>query len=208
MSIFFKRSISLLTKHGKDGVIGEVLHEKISCKLIHTDAYDTDLLGTFTQETPRYGTQLDTARKKALIGIDLLKTDLGLANEGVFTNDPYAGVIPWNNELIVLIDQQYQLEITGYSSGPAQNETGYISHWEDLKKFADSAKFPSHYLVIKPTDEYHSQSRKGIQDLAEFKQAFEWSKAYLQEGLCMSKMICVHLPTPLAWKIFAKLPST
>lgn len=69
MDIFSKRSASLLTKHGKEKVIGEVLSAKVDCFVEHTDAYDTDLLGTFTQETPRYGSQLDAARKKAGIGM-------------------------------------------------------------------------------------------------------------------------------------------
>lgn len=183
MGIFSKRSVSLLTKHGKEKVIAEVLGAQASCFVMQTDAYDTDLLGTFTQETPRYGSQLDAARKKAAIGMELLKLDLGLANEGAFINDPYAGIMPWNNELIVLVDQQHQLEITGFSSGPAQNENGYISHWEELTKFANSALFPSHYLVVKPTDEYHPQSRKGIQDLAELKDAFEWAKGLSAKGI-------------------------
>jgi hypothetical protein len=147
MSIFSKRSASFFTKHGKEKVIGEVLRAEVDCFAEHTDAYDTDLLGTFTQETPRYGSQLDAARKKAITGMELLKLDLGLANEGAFLNDPFTGSIPWNNELIILIDQKYQLEISGFSSGPAQNESSYVTHWEELKKFADSALFPSHHPV-------------------------------------------------------------
>ena len=183
MGIFSKRSVSLLTKHGKEKVIGEVLNTEVDCFVQHTDAYDTDLLGTFTQETARYGSQLDAARKKASIGMELLKLDLGLANEGAFTNDPYIGSIPWNNELLVLIDRKHQLELTGFASGPAQNESSYVTHWEELKKFADSALFPSHLLVIKPTDEYHPQSRKGIQDLAELKDAFDWAKSLSSKGI-------------------------
>lgn len=183
MGIFSKRSASLLTKHGKEKVIGEVLKAEVDCFVEHTDTYDTDLLGTFTQETARYGSQLDAARKKAAIGMELLKLDLGLANEGAFMNDPYTGAIPWNNELLVLIDQKHQLELTGFASGPAQNESSYVTHWEELKKFSDSALFPSHYLVIKPTDEYHPQSRKGIQDLAELKDAFDWAKSLSSKGI-------------------------
>jgi ribosomal protein L37AE/L43A len=183
MSIFSNRSVSLLTKHGKARVIAEVLNTQIGCLVQQTDAYDTDLLGTFTQETPRYGSQLDAVRKKAAIGMDLLKLDLGIANEGAFVNDPHSGMIPWNNELLVLIDQKHQLEITGFSSAPAQNDNTYLSHWEELEKFADNALFPSHYLVIKPTDEYHPQSKKGIKDLAELKAAFEWAKGLSSKGI-------------------------
>ena len=50
MGIFSKRSASLLTKHGKEKVIGAVLNAEVDCFVEHTDTYDTDLLGTFTQE--------------------------------------------------------------------------------------------------------------------------------------------------------------
>ena len=183
MSVFSNRSVSLLTKHGKEKVIADVLNNAFGCLVQQTSAYDTDLLGTFTQETPRYGTQLDAARKKATIGMELLNLDLGLANEGAFVSDPYSGMIPWNNELLVLIDQQQQLEITGFASGPAQNENAYLSHWEEMEKFTESALFPSHYLVVKPTDEYHPQSKKGIKELAELKEAFEWAKNLSSKGV-------------------------
>lgn len=183
MGIFSNRPISLLTKHGKEEVIADVLNKEVECLVQQTSAYDTDLLGTFTQETPRYGTQLDAARKKAMIGMELLKLDLGLASEGAFVSDPYSGMIPWNNELLVLIDQKHQLEITGFSSGPAQSENAYLSHWEEMEKFADNALFPSHYLVVKPTDEYHPQSKKGIKVLAELKEAFEWAKNLSSKGV-------------------------
>ena len=183
MGIFSNRSVSLLTKHGKERVIAEVLNTQVGCLVQQTDAYDTDLLGTFTQETPRYGSQLDAVRKKAAIGMDLLKLDLGIANEGAFVNDPHSGMIPWDNELLLLVDQKHQLEITGFSSAPAQNDNTCLSHWEELEKFADNALFPSHYLVIKPTDEYHPQSKKGIKDLAELKAAFEWAKGLSSKGI-------------------------
>lgn len=183
MNIFSNRSASLLTKHGKEKVIADVLNAQVGCLVKQTDAYDTDLLGTFTHETARYGSQLDAVRKKASIGMDLLQLDLGIANEGTFINDPYTGMLPWNNELVLIIDQKHGLEISGFSSAPAQSDHSYVSRWEELKKFADGALFPSHYLVLKPTDEYHPQSKKGIKTLAELKDAFEWAKSLSTKGI-------------------------
>jgi len=183
MNIFSNRPASLLTKHGKEKVIADVLNAQVGCLVKQTDAYDTDLLGTFTHETARYGSQLDAVRKKASIGMGLLQFDLGIANEGAFINDPYTGILPWNNELVLLIDQKHGLEIGGFSSAPAQSDHSYISRWEELKKFADGALFPSHYLVLKPTDEYHPQSKKGIKTLAELKDAFEWAKSLSTKGI-------------------------
>jgi hypothetical protein len=183
MNIFSNRCASVLTKHGKETVIHEVLSSATGLQVQLTNDYDTDLLGTFTLERPRHGSQLDAVRKKAQIGMDLLDADLGLANEGAFVADPYTGMLPWNNELVILIDQKYQLEMTGFSSASAQNAHAYIYHWEELEKFAQTALFPSHYLVIKPTDEYHPQSIKNISDIKQLKNAFEWALTLSSKGV-------------------------
>lgn len=183
MNIYFNRTASLLTKHGKELVLNQALQPSTGLQIQHTDAYDTDLLGTFTQETPRYGSQLDAARKKAQIGMELVGTDLGLANEGAFVADPYTGMLSWNQELVILIDQALQLEMTGFYSGPAQNAHAYVNRWEELEKFAHTALFPSHHLVIKPTDEYHPQSVKNISNIEQLKSAFEWASTHSSKGV-------------------------
>ena len=183
MGIFSNRVASVLTKHGKELVLNEVLGSATGLEVKLTNAYDTDLLGTFAQEIPRYGSQLDAARKKAQIGMELLSTELGLANEGAFVADPFTGMLPWNNELVILIDQQSQLEITGFSGAAAQNSHAYVSHWEELEKFAQTALFPSHYLVVKPTDEHHPRSIKNISDIKQLKDAFEWASAHSSKGI-------------------------
>lgn len=183
MGIYFNRTASVLTKHGKEQVLSAVLQSSTGMEVKHTAAYDTDLLGTFTLETPRHGSQLDAVRKKAQIGMELIGTDLGLANEGVFSVDPYAGMLAWNSELVILIDSKLQLEITGFYSAPAQNNHAYVKHWEELEKFAHTALFPSHLLVIKPADPYHPQSIKNISDIKQLKDAFEWARANSSKGI-------------------------
>lgn len=183
MNIYFNRTASVLTKHGKELVLNETLKPSTGLQIKHTDAYDTDLLGTFTLEVPRYGSQLDAARKKAQIGMKLVGTDLGLANEGAFVADPYTGMLSWNQELIILIDEALPFEITGFYSGPAQNAHAYVNRWEELEKFSHAALFPSHHLVIKPTDEYHPQSIKNISDIKQLKHAFQWASAQSSKGI-------------------------
>lgn len=65
------------------------------------DGYDTDLLGTFSRDVPRHGTQLEAARAKARIGKGPSGLPQGLASEGAFGPDPYAGLFPWNVEIVV-----------------------------------------------------------------------------------------------------------
>jgi hypothetical protein len=178
MNIYFNRTASVLTKHGKEVALNDILHPRTGVEIKHADAYDTDLLGTFTLEIPRYGSQLDAARKKAQIGMELIGTDLGIANEGAFVADPYTGMLSWNNELVILIDHKLDLELTGFSSAAAQNAHSYVSNWEDLETFARSALFPSHHLIIKPTDEYHPKSIKDISTISQLKSAFEQALAH------------------------------
>ncbi|MFM2028924.1 MAG: hypothetical protein RL517_115 [Pseudomonadota bacterium] len=177
MNIFSNRIASLLTKHGKELVINETLSSATGLAVQLTNAYDTDLLGTFTIDQPRYGSQIDAARKKAQIGMDLLCTDLGIANEGAFVMDPYTGMLPWNNELVILLDQKSGIEITGFASAPAQNRHAYVNHWEELEKFAKTALFPSHHLIIKPTDEHHPKSIKNINNFERLREAFDWASS-------------------------------
>lgn len=113
----------------------------------------------------------------------MLNLDLGIANEGAFVSDPYSGMTAWNNELVILIDEQQGLEITGFSGAPAQNDDASISHWEDLVWFAASTLFPTHYLVMKPTDEYHPKSINGICNQAMLRKAFEWAKQLSSNGV-------------------------
>ncbi|WP_114662775.1 DUF6671 family protein [Polynucleobacter necessarius] len=130
MNTFANRSASLLTKHGKEATIGPLFTEELQCHVVHTDGYDTDLLGTFTNDVARYGSQLDAARKKAKLGMELLNLDLGIANEGAFVSDPYSGMTAWNNELVILIDEQQGLEITGFSGPQPKTMTLPSATWK------------------------------------------------------------------------------
>ena len=42
---------------------------------------------------------------------------IGLASEGSFSTDPYTGMMPWNREIMVLIDDVAGLEIVGMAQG-------------------------------------------------------------------------------------------
>ena len=108
---------SLLTQHGKESIIYPQLFDSNGLKVIHVSDYDTDKLGSFTRDIPRYGSQLDAARKKARVGMELSGLTLGIASEGAFDNDPYTGMFPWNYELVLLIDDIRNLEIIGFLVG-------------------------------------------------------------------------------------------
>lgn len=172
----------LLTQHGKESVISPQLFDSNGLEVIHISNYDTDKLGTFTRDIPRYGSQLDAARKKAQVGMELSGSMLGIASEGAFGNDPYTGMLSWNYELVLLIDATRQIEIIGFFSGQAQSTSSQVSSWDELSALLSEAQFTTHQLVVRPDDEYHPECRKGIKDIESLKEAYEWATNLSKKG--------------------------
>ena len=94
LSVYSGRGVALLTQHGKERMIAPVLESALGCRVERVTGYDTDQLGTFTRDVPRAGTQIEAARKKARIGMELSGLSLGLASEGSFGPDPMGGCFP------------------------------------------------------------------------------------------------------------------
>jgi len=169
--------IAFLTQHGKQEFLKAPLELAIGCQLIHTDGYNTDLLGTFTGDVLRAGTQLEAARRKALIGMELTGLEIAISSEGAFEGGPFAGLIPWDTEVLLWVDRINGLEIVGVSQGPAQSNQKSISSQEELLQFATEAKFPEHHLVVRPEHKDHQDVVKGIRDQGELIRAFELAKS-------------------------------
>lgn len=173
--------ICLLTQHGKEEVIGPLFLEALGAQVQLVGGYDTDLLGTFTRERPRYGTQLEAARKKARIGMERSGLPLGLASEGAFGPGPY-GLAPWNIELVVLIDDLRKIELVGHAQGPAQHGHERVSTWEELEAFARRAGFPEHGLVLRPNDDSDPRIQKGLRDWGALREAFVGARRHASAG--------------------------
>lgn len=176
------RQVALLTQHGKERVIAPVLELALGCRMGRVAGYDTDLLGTFTREVPRPGTQLDAARKKARIGMDLAGLPIGLASEGSFGPDPYAGLFPWNVEMIVWIDDTLDIEVVGVASGKTNFSHLLTANWGEAAAFARAAGFPEHSLVARPQHEDDPRIRKGIPDWKTLREAFRWACGEADNG--------------------------
>jgi hypothetical protein len=176
INLYQNHEVGFLTQHGKQTLLRAPFETTLGCRIIHTDAYDTDLLGTFTRDHIRPSSQLEAARKKALIGMDLTNTSLGIASEGSFGMDPFGGFIPWNTEVVLWKDQKLEIEVVGIAHGPAQSLHKTIKSLDELEAFAKTANFPEHYLVLRPHNQDHHDIIKGIDNLASLVQAFDWAK--------------------------------
>lgn len=171
------RRVALLTQHGKESIVGPVLARALHCRVERVSGYDTDRLGTFTGETAREGSQLDAARRKARIGMDLSGFPLGIGSEGSFGSDPVTGLLPWNRELIVWIDAEQQLEVVGTAQGDAAFANLLATRWSEVDAFAKRLGFPSHHIVIRPDGPGQQPVRKGIDDAKALREAFGWAVA-------------------------------
>ena len=172
MILYRDAPIALLTQHGKQRVIAPVLEPSLGCQVRHVDGFDTDSLGTFTRDIPRAGTQLEAARKKARIGMELSGLPLGLASEGAFGSDPVSGLIPWNVEIIVFIDAKRDLEVVGTAQGKASFAHLLSDQWAAVEAFARQIGFPWQQLVVRPESENDPRLQKGIQSWPELETAF------------------------------------
>ncbi len=173
--LYADRQIALLTQHGKETAIAFVLDAALGCRVERVTGYDTDLLGTFTRDIPRAGTQLEAARRKARIGMELAGLSLGLASEGSFGPDPMMGMFAWNVELLIWIDAERGLEVAGAAQGKTNFAHVLAASWQEAEAFARQAGFPGHFLVVRPEGENDPRIRKGIAERVELKAAFAWA---------------------------------
>ena len=169
------QQVALLTQHGKEDVIVPVLAKLLGCRVEKVEGFDTDRLGTFTRDIAREGSQLDAARKKARIGMELSGLSIGIASEGSFGTDPFTGMLPWNRELLIWIDDRLGIEIVATSAGKTNCSHRLVDTWEEAEDFARSAGFPEHHLVVRPTDEKHPELRKGLADWVSLQDAVTWA---------------------------------
>ncbi len=176
------RRLALLTQHGKERVIAPALEPALGCRVERVAGFDTDRLGTFTRDILRAGTQLEAARRKARIGMELSGSPLGLGSEGAFGPDSLTGLFPWNWEILVFIDAETGLEVVGRAHGRACHHHRRVTDWAGVEAFARAAGFPEHQLVVRPEGEDDPRLRKGIADWAGLEAAWRWARAQSVSG--------------------------
>ncbi len=167
------RKIALLTQHGKEQVIAPILESGLGCIIDLVTGFNTDLLGTFTREARRPGTQLEAARCKARKGMELSGASKGLASEGSFGPDPFTGMFPWNFELLLWVDDDAGIEVIGIAQGAARSGHIHTGDWQAVVEFAEREGFPQHHLVLRPDAQRDTRIHKDISDWIRLKTCFD-----------------------------------
>jgi hypothetical protein len=147
---YFGRHVVLTTKHEKARALQLPLQAGLGVVLNSVEV-DTDRLGTFTGESERQGSPLETAVKKARLGMRHAGAKLGLANEGSFGPHPYVPFLVGCHEVIAFVDDDLGIEIAE-SIVSANTNYAHIDtrSKEELDEFLARVKFPSHGLIVRP----------------------------------------------------------
>jgi len=163
--MFKGRNLIVATKHEKELVIAPILEKELAVSCIVSPNFDTDQLGTFTGEVERKDDPITTARKKCLLAMELTNCDMAIASEGSFGPHPTIYFVPSDDEFLLFLDKKNDLEIIVREISTETNfRAGEINSEKELTDFADSAKFPSHALILRKHKEDFTTITKGISD--------------------------------------------
>ena len=182
---YWGRTVALATKHGKEQPIAPPFAQLLHMQVDVPAEIDTDILGTFTGEVPRPGSPLETARKKARLGMEKSGLPLGLANEGSFGPHPALPFILADTELLLFIDDergiQVQEVLVSEQIVAAQCTARSL---DELEAFLTRVHFPSHGLIVRPHGIMQPDLIfKGITDAQQLDKLIQRCVACSPEGL-------------------------
>jgi hypothetical protein len=140
----------LATMHGKERVIAPLAAHFLGLDLRVAEGLDTDLFGTFSREIERTGTPREAARAKIAAAFKLHpQARVGIASEGSFGPHPQVPFAPLNRELVVLIDRESGLELTGHHATMDTNFAhAVVTDAASGLGFAAKAGFPAHGVIV------------------------------------------------------------
>jgi hypothetical protein len=161
-------TLAFLTCHHKDVAVKTAML-KSGFDIALYDAFNTDTLGTFTNESVRELSQIQTALKKAQMACELTGHAFGLGSEGAFGPHPQVHLLPWNYEVLAFWDAAHQHAIYAvHGTADTNYASQHITSLEEAIEFAKQSQFPNHGLIVGSPSEPFFQ--KGVQDADEFQQ--------------------------------------
>lgn len=146
-----KRAL-LVTKHGKQRLLAPVFTE--SGWALDVAGADTDSLGTFSGDVPRRHSPLETARRKALLGVDLGDAPWLVASEGSI-GSRWPGIVD-DVELVALVPRDTRTVVmgraVGYGLRAVQFEVDSTTTEDEIIHRCADADLPRHHLLVTTSD--------------------------------------------------------
>ncbi|MCA4899031.1 MAG: DUF6671 family protein [Bacteroidota bacterium] len=191
-SLFEGRNLVIATKHHKESVIAPLFVNAFDANPLVPENFDTDQFGTFSGEVERTASAYETVRMKIKKALELTGETLAIASEGSFGPHPQIGLIPAGEEIVMLIDTVNGIEI---SASKISTSTNYARQqcalWDEVRKFAIDASFPSHGLILKNDEKLV----KGTTSWAELEQAYHQLKKEFSALSVETDMRAMYNPT-------------
>jgi len=178
LSLFQNRLGVLATMHKKEKVISPILEKELGIKIIVPEGFNSDEFGTFTGDIDRMGNQFEAARHKANGVMESYDKTLAFASEGTFGPHPFSPFIPFNREIVLLVDKENELEISGIATTIETNFSHKIvKNFQEAYDFSLSAGFPEHGMVVKVSEFSKDQTEmiKGIITKEELEKAVKFA---------------------------------
>lgn len=151
----------LTTKHGKLELFQPAFAELgLTIKLVELD---TDAYGTFSGETPRLKSPLETAVAKARSGMAVSGVKLGFASEGTIGADAQMPFVNSDVELAVLVDDETGIVISeSYRSLEIVAFQKSVDLDTDLSELLAQIDFPNQRLIARSEGNTENPAVKGI----------------------------------------------
>lgn len=176
------RRASLATKHDKGRLVAPAMRDHLGLVVVEVPV-DTDVLGTFSGEVARPGSQWETAVAKARLGMRQMGCSLGLASEGSIGPSDALPLVLADVELVVLVDDDLGTVIGEYEAEVAPPAITVDVRPEELSSVPfDRAGFPEHGLIVRPVGAWEPMV-KGIHDVADLERAVVAAAAVSPEGV-------------------------
>jgi hypothetical protein len=147
----YHNTVAVLTSmHAKERVMAPILRDGLGLIVELAIGVNTDRFGTFSREVERTGSQLDAAKAKIIAGFEYAPfARVALSSEGSFGPHPSIPFLPLGRELVLMVDRESGLELTGYDASAETNFGHAIAHdRNEAFAFAQLAKFPEHGLIV------------------------------------------------------------
>lgn len=194
--LFAGRKLLIATKHKKEQVIAPVLTKALKVDCVVDDRIDTDVFGTFSGEIERVNDALETCREKCRAVMRVSNCDMALASEGSFGAHPTLGFMHADEELLVFMDTRNNLEIVVRELSTKTNFNGAeIKSEKELLTFASGVLFPSHGLIMRKTAGDNSHIVKGITDINQLKDTFNYFSHHFGGAYVETDMRAMYNPT-------------
>ncbi len=175
-----KNKIALATKHGKLEQLLPAFARLENFELVVAEI-DTDLFGTFSGETPRLSSPLETAIAKAKAGAAELGLDYGLASEGTIGPNP---VTPWatvDHELLVLISLSRNITIyETHQSASIVAKSQSLTPGIDLAAVFELFDLPNHAVNLSYSTGSSISIEKGLSDQEQLRNRIQelWAQGF------------------------------